>query len=394
MYTPNPGGNLLIPAAWIAIAMMGLSSTASLAAQTTYNEAVVGYAYGSPSGTLQFDNLHSRSGSDIDLVRLGTGYYRYRFHNVSTTGRYVPQIGWPLTGSSPHEPYCSIDSYGLGFPPADFRFVRVLCLDDDGNPKDRWNQVLLLDEGSAGGDNHHIAFLDSREAVPVGDTLDLTSFAYNPGGGSTTLHRTGTGAYEIRMDGLGAIMHTGVTVQVTPYSDIPRHCRIHSYTLNFAGSDNARFRVRCRNFHFDANSRFALLIASTEPDASGPASVYFSGGTEPNWTKLTGDQVHNPHGSVQYRWDGSRYNVRFEWPTNGNLGVAVSSWRNSGSWGYRACGNSSPHRPPGESENYLYINVRCTNFDGEAHPGPFTLLLTEVSSIPQGDMIFADRFEQ
>lgn len=340
--------HLLAQAAWITFVMTALFSTMPLLAQTTYDQAVVGYAYGSPNAELQFDHLYSRSGDNIELVRLETGHFRYRFFNVSTIGRYVPQIAWPLTGSSPEEIYCTIGSYGLGLSSQDsFRFVRVLCFNDDGSPTNRWNQVLLLDEGSTSGDNHHIAFADSREAVPSTGMLDLTDLAYNPGGGAITLHHDSTGAYEIRMEGLGAIMQTGVTVHVTPHSVTPRHCRIHSYTLNFAGSDNARFRVRCRDFSGNADSRFVLLITSTESNDSGPASVYFSGGTEPDWTELTGDLVHNPHGSVQYRWDGHRYNVRFEWPSDGNHGVAVSSWRNEFSWGYRTCGNSSPHIPPG-----------------------------------------------
>jgi hypothetical protein len=78
------------PRNWITVVMTCLLSSTPLMAQTTYDQSVVGYAYGSPNAELQFDHLYSRSGDNIELVRLEDGHFRYRCFHVSTIGRYVP----------------------------------------------------------------------------------------------------------------------------------------------------------------------------------------------------------------------------------------------------------------------------------------------------------------
>lgn len=376
----------------ISVGLLGLLAMPAVLAQTSYDDTVVGYAYASPSGTLQFGHLYNRSTGDITISHPETGVYTYRFHDVSTEGSYIPQIAWPMGGTTPQLEYCSIDGYGLAVF-EDFRWIRVNCFDDSGNPQDDWTQVLLLDEGSSTGNNHHIAFADSLEPVPSGDMLDLTgSITNNPGGGSTTLHREGIGEYEVRMEGLGSVMQTGASVQVSAFSGSARSCSLESWTLNFAGSDNSRFRIRCQGIFGQADSRFTLLVTSTEPDASGPASAHVDVFDTPStWTELTGDRVHNPHGRIDYRWDNPGYQVRFEWPSDTSPGVAFSTYAPGGATGFRLCSNSSAHRPSGESKDFLQVNVKCLDGDG-VHSVPFTILMTQV--VPtQDDQIFSDRFE-
>ena len=376
--------------------------TASMApaalAQSSFDDAVMGYAYASSSGSLQFDHVYIREGNDIVSLRPLTGVHTAQFHQVVPQGSFVPMAAW--AGSSTRGR--SIRGYGFGLTPqfTTFRWATIFCFDEQGNALNNWHQIMLVDEGSADGSNSKLAFADSQEALPSGNFLDLSEGStHNPGGGSTTLTRIATGQYNVIFNGLGAVMPEGSTVQVIPVSVTdPRACRVDDWTLRFAGSDNARVRIHCYGLPGGGweDSQFIVLLTSTESSTSSSASAAFSGQTPPpsNWTLLSGEDVHNPHGEVEIRWDdvslGGMYEVRFRWPSDSEGGVAFVS---PVSEGLHNCTNSSAHRPPGESEDYLYVNVVCRRFDGNNSTAGFNLLLTQVIAQPLPDQIFGDRFE-
>jgi len=54
-------------------------------ARSSFDDAVMGYAYASSSGRLQFDPLYSREGNDIVSLRPLTGVHTTQFH------QFVPQ---------------------------------------------------------------------------------------------------------------------------------------------------------------------------------------------------------------------------------------------------------------------------------------------------------------
>lgn len=217
------------------------------------------------------------------------------------------------------------------------------------------------------------------------------SFTHNPGGGTTSLHRQSVGTYDVSMNGLGAVMPADVNVQVVAYNSSSRTCRVADWTLHFAGSDNARVQVRCYGPSGLLDTRFALLLTSTEASPASAASASIDGSSQPSgWTTLSGTAIHNPNGQVQFRWDGDHHQIRFEWPTDRPPGVAFATSAYSI---LRVCSNSVAHRPPGASEDYLYVNVFCHQYGGEAGVGSFTVLMTQVTPGTTGDAIFSDRFE-
>lgn len=370
-----------------------MAASAFTNAQNTYDAAVVGYAYTSPSGSLQFDNLYHRSGGDITAERTSEGQYKIRFYGASTQGSYIPMLGWPGADGG----VCTISGFGPGIDfshdPPTFRWVGVQCSDAlTINPDDDWNQVLLVDEGGPDGNNTSLAFIESREAMPSGGSVDLSgeNSTHNPGGGTTTLTRTGVGQYYVSMDGLGAIMPADVNVHVAAYSDYSRTCRLADWTLHFAGSDNARVQVRCYGPSGPVDMRFVLLLTSTEASPASAASATINGFSQPTeWTTVSGSAVHNPHGQVQFKAGADGHQIRFEWPSDQPAGVAFATSAYSQ---LRFCSNGSPHRPPGASADYLQVNVDCLGYDGTVGVGTFTVLLTQVTPAPPDDLIFSDRF--
>ncbi|WP_147307597.1 hypothetical protein [Wenzhouxiangella sediminis] len=367
-------------------------------AQPSFNDAVMGYAYVNPAGSLQFDHLYQREGTDVVSLHPLTGVHTVQFHQVVPQGSFVPMASW--AGSSTRG--CTIRGYGFGLTPefTTHRWATIHCFDENGNSLNVWHQVMLVDEGSANGNNTKLAFTDSQEALPSGNFLDLSNGStHNPGGGSTTLTRLGTGQYHVTFNDLGAVMTHGATVQVIPYSVTePRACRVDDWTLQFAGSNNARVRIHCRGLSGSGlvDSRFVVLLTSTEPSSSTAASAAFPGQSTAatTWTPVSGPDVHNPHGDVEMRWDpgpsGGSHQVRFQWPSDSEGGVVFASPVFES---LHNCINSSPHRPSTESADYIYVNVVCLNNDGESSTSSFNLLLTEVSSQPLPDHIFSDRFE-
>lgn len=366
-------------------------------AQTVFNDAVVGYAHISSVGDLQFDNLYHRTKGEVSVLNSSTGVYTVRFHRISTQGSVIPISSWAREGT------CTIGGYGVGLTPAPnfgtFRWGRVHCFDDAGNPLNRWTNLALLDEGSSGGDNPFLAFADSRQATPPGNFLDLSaeSSTYNPGGLTTTLTRLGTGQYNVDFNGLGAIMPAGSTVQVIPFSDTARSCRVDDWTLRFAGTDKARVRIHCYGRPGDGlvNTRFIVLLTSTPASGASAASAAVEIANQPsNWTTLRGSNLHNPHGQIQVRWNNSAlggiHQVRFEWPSDAPPGVAFATPTTSP---LHACWSSSAFRDPGESGDYLYVNVGCRLPNGSNSSAAFNILMTQVTHEPPPDMIFSDRFE-
>ncbi|NBB92869.1 MAG: hypothetical protein GVY32_06860 [Gammaproteobacteria bacterium] len=377
----------------IVFAGLMMITAAFANAQGTYDDAVVGYAYTSPSGSLQFENLYHRSGGDITVDHTSEGQYKIRFYGASTQGSYIPMLAWPAADGG----VCTISGFGPGLDfshdPPTFRWVGVQCSDAlTVNPDDDWNQVLLVDEGGPDGSNTSLAFVESREAMPPGGSVDLSSenSTYNPGGGTTSLSRTGLGEYYVSMDGLGAVMPADVNVYVAAFSDYSRSCRVADWTLHFAGSDNARVQVRCSGPSGPVDMRFVLLLTSTEPSSASAASAKINGFSQPSeWTTVSGSAVHNPHGQVQFRWDGDNHQIRFEWPSDQPEGVAFVTSAYSQ---LRFCSSTTAHRPPGGPADYLQVNVNCFDFDGTLGVGTFTVLLTQVTPAPPGDLIFSDRF--
>jgi hypothetical protein len=364
-------------------------------AQFAFDDAVVGYAYNSSSGTQQFDYLYSRAQGDIVSLRQSTGVYAVQFHGVSPHGSFVPMAAWAGEGT------CTIAGYGFGLTPtfSTHRWAAIHCFDSAGNPQDRWNQLTLFDEGSPGGDNPYLAFADSQEAAPSGNFLDLSDGStHNPGGGTTTLTRQGVGQYNVTFNGLGAVMPADTTVQVIPFSPgSARSCRVDDWTLHFAGSDNARARIYCNGLPGSGllDTRFVVLFTSTEPSGASAASATVIGLNQPSsWTALSGSNVHNPHGQVHVRWDdislGGMHEVRFEWPSDLQPGVAFAT---PVSPLLHACSSSSAHRRPWESEDYLYVNVTCREHDGDNSASAFNVLMVQVTHEPLPDLIFSDEFE-
>lgn len=374
------------------------SSVPDAGAQPSFDDAVMGYAYANSAGTLQFDNLYSRTGNDIVSQHPSTGVHTIQIHRVIAQGSFVPMAAW--AGSSTRG--CTIQGYGFSLTPqfTPYRWARIFCFDELGNPLNAWHQFMLVDEGGVDGNNAKLAFADSQQALPSGNFLDLSAGStHNPGGGTTTLARLGVGQYEVTFNGLGAVMPRGSTVQVIAVSPTqPRTCRVDDWTLHFAGSNNARVRVHCYGLPDDGlvDSQFVVLLASTESSPSAAASAAIPGEVGPPtaWTPLSGEDVHNPHGEVEYRWDpvglGGFYQVRFRWPSESDEGVAFSSPVSPSIYN---CTNSPAHRPPGESADYLYVNVVCRRPDGGNSTSGFNLLLAQVLAPPLPDRIFSDRFE-
>jgi hypothetical protein len=367
-------------------------------AESSFDDAVMGYAYVNPAGSLQFDHLYLREGSDVVALHPLTGVHTVQFHQAVPQGSFVPMAA----ANSTTVAGCNIRGYGFGLTPTFIahRWATIHCFDFQGNSANSWHQIMLVDEGSANGDNAKLAFADSQESSPSGNLLDLSGGStHNPGGGSTVLTRLGTGQYTVTFNGLGAVMDDA-TVQVFPFSVAePRTCRVDDWSVQFAGSDNARVRIHCREFPSGnlVDTRFVILLASTDPSPSAAASIAMPGQSvnQTSWTPLTGPEVHNPHGEVEIRWDpgasGGLNQVRFRWPSDAAGGVAFAS---PVSTALRNCRSGSPHRPPGQSPDYLYVNVFCFGQDGDGIPSAFNLMLTEVSEQPQPDLMFSDRFHQ
>lgn len=384
-------------------------------AQTAFNDAVRGYAYSDSAGSLQFEHLYNRAGGDVISLHPSTGVYTIRFHPATSQlnstdgspGRTTPQGGEPIyiqpkfvpiaawAGSSTSG--CSIEAYGVGVTQtfSFYPWATMHCFDEFGNPLNAWHQFMLVDAGGDNGTNAKLAFADSLEAQPSGNLLDLSEeeTTHNPAGGSTILTRLGTGQYHVTFNGLGAVMEAGSTVQVIAVSDEAHTCRVDDWTLHFAGSSNARARVYCYGLPGQGleDSRFVLLLTSTEDSATTAASLEASGfGSPSNWTSISGSNVHNPHGDVQIRWRIDGYEVRFQWPGDSAGGVAFVSPISSI---LHNCTNSSPYRDSSDPEDYLRVNVTCRNHNSDTSMGAFNLLLTQVPPLPLPDLLFTDRFE-
>lgn len=370
----------------VAASLAHPSTPLSASAQSTYNDAVVGYTEVFDDGQLRGNATWNRAGESVTATHPGQGQYSVAFAGVQ------PEMAGPghlqVTASDfPVNALCSVQAWT--FSGVDL-VASILCYDVDGAPVDSDFSLLLLDEGNATGDNETLAFAWSNDANPAGGELDLTNnvYTHNPAGGSTTLFHDATGVYHVVFEDLADVMTTGMHVQVTPYSAAPRFC----FTANWEVEDgDVTVPVYCQSGPGSSvNSRFNVLVTSGQEEAPGFAYAFMDqpNGPSGQWPELTNDRTFNPFGTVRVNHLGvGTYGISFanlSGSHGGNLVVTP----------YNITGVSCKLRLwawndfdiPVLGPNHQDAIVECFTAEGDAMDAAFTVLSTFVNPGPFNDM--------
>ncbi len=172
------------------------------------------------------------SGGINTVSRTGVGRYNVTMPGIGAGGGIVHVT--PL-GAAPH--VCIIVEWG-GSPDQD---VSLRCFTRSGSPADsKFVANYLVVTSGSGGSSGRLGYLWANDETATDYTPD-PNYSYNSSGGTNTIHRDGTGRYEVNMPGLTNANHGDV--QVTAYGATVA-CRVVEWAPA-AGALNAI--VLCRD---------------------------------------------------------------------------------------------------------------------------------------------------
>lgn len=320
-------------------------------------QAVWGYVWanvqsGVPSTTYSFN---SKGGAN-SIVKNGVGNYTVTFGNLAATGGMVHVSTYGATSHS-----CKTGGWGVS---GANEIVQVRCYTTAGAPVDTTYTVSFEKPIVNPGPIGYVWADQAATALNVAYTPSPT-WSFNSTGGANSVTRTGTGAYTVRLNGLGvAAGH----VQVTPYGTGTELCKV----LNWGptGADQL-VRVQCYAAGgTTVNTRFNVTYSRNLPILGVP--VEYSGYV---WADQPSVASYTPAAAYQFNSVGGSNTIART--AVGTYTVNLPSLGTSGGHvqvtAYGAGSNECKVSSWGPSGTTQKVNVRCVNTAGAAADSYFTM---------------------
>lgn len=228
------------------------------------------------------------SGSTNTVHRNGKGNYTVTFGGLATAGGALIHVS-PL-GTAPR--LCIIDDWGPSG--SDYR-VQLKCRSRAGAPADSTFVVNVLVLFTASDD---LGYVVANQPLTADYTPDVQ---YNSQDTPNTIHRLGTGRWEVTLPGLGGAGGRG-NVQVTASGVPATVCRVDSWTAGLVATVSCRDRngahvdtpfdltyLKGRGLKFEGDPNVAYVLADRPTTASytpTPGYRYSSAGIAPQVQRI------------------------------------------------------------------------------------------------------------
>jgi len=257
-------------------------------------QALWGYVWANvQSGTPSLSYSYNSKGGANSIAKNGVGDYTVSFGGLATAGGMV-QVSAYGAGSEA----CKVQNWGTS---GANETVRVRCFTTFGAPVDTLSTVSFTQPIATPGPIGYVWADQPATALNVAYTPNVT-WSFNSAGGANSITRTGTGAYTVRLNGLGA---SAGDVQVTAYGPGTELCK----TVNWgpAGADQL-VRVQCYAAGGTlVDTRFTMTYARSLPILGVP--VEYSGYVWADQPSAALNTAYTPSASYSFNSIGSANTV-------------------------------------------------------------------------------------
>jgi hypothetical protein len=232
-----------------------------------------------PSTTYQ----RNSTGQLNTINRLGVGYYQVVFENLGVY--YGGTVDVTAYGGGSEN--CKVQNWG---PTLADQIVYVRCFDAAGSAVDTMFTAAFTRPISS--TKFGYVWANSPAAASY---TPSTTYQYNSTGALNTITRSGVGAYQVTLPGLGG---QGGTIKATAYGPGNEACHVSSWSSLAA---NAVVNVRCQN---PAGVPVDTLYTLTYHAANGLLGTLTGGPRAFVWANLQSSPGYVPSATYQYNSTG------------------------------------------------------------------------------------------